>query len=316
MRIVVVGAGGFIGRHLCKALDDGENVVERLDITASRWHKDRPEGPDGELDFVDIRDDKYMEELAKEFVGFDACVHLAAIASPDVCRKNPAQTFATNVMGTHNVWRMCQAAGIPRAVFMSSAHVYGISPKYIPTPEEHPLSPLDVYTVSKIMGESICELFWDSHRISYCAIRLYNAFGSGQSNLYFLGAKLEQAKNSAKYRKLKRDPSDLPVTIRNADISKDWTHVDDAVRAIEAAVRSDFVGPVNVGTGVETKLGELAQHIAESFDVPLQRDPDDGTGPTRMCAEIARARQVLHWEPKVSVRDGLDRLIEEAKASQ
>jgi UDP-glucose 4-epimerase len=234
--------------------------------------------------------------VAKRVRGFDACVHLAAVASPRNFDRDPARGWTVNVQGTHNVLLLMQAAGISRMVFFSSAHVYGIDPKWMPTPEPHPFALHDSYTVSKIMGEHLCHLFHENAGIGCVNLRVYNAYGPGQSADYFLGNKLAQAREGR-------------VTIRNGGTTKDWVHVDDVVEAARLSLGSGYVGPLNVGTGVQTSLGTIAEHVAVALDVPLVVEPDAGPD-TRMCGDSSRARRVLGWEPRVGFLDeGLPDLL-------
>jgi len=297
VRVLVTGQAGFIGRHLERALREVRFSVFPIDIAYSAqsayWSPYHP---------LDIRDVEVMGSVVgelKESGPWDACVHLAAIAAPDACKRDPGLAFDTNVRGTHNVLRLCERAGIKRVVFMSSAHTYGVSPKYMPTDESAPLALHDTYTTTKILGEELCSLFWKNHRISYAALRLFNAYGPGQSDAFFLGVKLAQAKAGG------------PVTLRNGEVTKDWVHVSDVVRAILRALESDFVGAVNIGTGIETSLEVLARQISERFGVALVSEPSDGIGPSRMRAEISRAKRVLGWEPVIEVKDGIDALIDD-----
>jgi len=301
MNVLVTGAAGFIGTHLVKVLFAEGHRVQMLDIEPMPISGDL--GPTGLIKItwppLDIRDDATMAMhtniTIEHGLGIDACVHLAAIAAPDRCKNDPSIAWETNVRGTHNILRLCERAKIPRVVFFSSAHVYGISPLYLPTDERAPLQLHDPYTSTKILAESLLDLFWHNHKISYCTLRLYNAYGSGQSGQYFIGRKLQQAREGG------------PVTIRNGSVTKDWVHVSDVVRA------TDFVGPVNVGTGVETRLDAIASQIALSYKVNMVEEPSDGTGPSRMAADWSRARRVLGWEPKVTLEAGLQELIEANK---
>jgi nucleoside-diphosphate-sugar epimerase len=305
MRVLVTGSSGFIGRHLERALNEAGHTVYPLDLAYSAYS-----GYWGPWRSQDIRDEKAMIALVDELaiVGgtvrpgvWDACVHLAAIAAPDKCKADPQLAWETNVRGTWNVLRLCQQANIRKVVFMSSAHVYGISPKYLPTPEVHPLYMHDTYTVTKIVGESICELFWANHGIAYTTLRLYNCYGPGQSPDYFLGVKMRQAKAGG------------PITIRNRAVAKDWVEVGDVVRAIMLALESKYVGPVNIGTGQETPLGHLVNRIAKAFDLSVIGEQDDVSGPSRMRADVSRAKTVLGWEPRIWIDEGLDALIKATK---
>jgi UDP-glucose 4-epimerase len=171
----------------------------------------------------------------------------------------------------------------------------------MPTDESAPLALQDPYTTTKILGEELCELFWRNHGISYAALRLFNAYGPGQSPDYFLGKKLAQAKAGGS------------VTLRNAKVTKDWVHVSDVVRAMRLALESEFVGAINIGTGTETSLEELATQIGRGFGAAVVPEPDEHMGPSRMCASTLVAERVLGWKASVNVDRGIADLIREAK---
>ena len=306
MRVLVTGAAGFIGTHLVKHLWDDGHRVTRLDLRLMGISTalNREGAMVVTCPPTDIRDDLAMgvhEDASAKCGGYDACVHLAAIASPNVCGSDPATAWSTNVQGTFNVLGLCRWLGVKRVVFMSSAHCYGISPKYLPTDETHPRALLDVYTATKVAGEDLCEMFWLYHGLSYCALRLFNAYGPGQSDQYFVGRKLAEAKA-------------VRVTMRTPlrDVTKDWIHVSDVCRAIALALASDYVGAVNVGTGVETRLADIAETIAAGFGVEVEPEDVGDPGPTRMCADWSRAKNILGWSPKITIEQGLAALIKGA----
>src|SRR4029077_19456832 len=144
----------------------------------------------------DIRHESHLlsMNMVEGCRNLEGIIHLAAIASPRLAQDDPDVSWSTNVQGTYNVLQLAKALGVPRFVFLSSAHVYGISPKYFPTDERHPLALQDTYTSTKIAGEQLCRLFYDNCGISYVTLRLFNAYGVGQSKDYFLGVKLAQAR--------------------------------------------------------------------------------------------------------------------------
>jgi UDP-glucose 4-epimerase len=283
-RVLVIGSEGFIGKHLVPELDDDVVCVDEVRSGAATG--------------ADIRQPLDSLELPK---GITACVHLAAVASPRIAQEDPARAWGVNVLGTHNVLKLCQRAGIRKVVFLSSAHVYGISPKYMPSDETHPLALHDTYTTTKILGEQLCELFYRNHGISYTTLRLFNGYGPGQSPDYFMGQKLKQSQTGK-------------VTLRGSLVTKDWVYVDDVVDAIVRATKTEYVGPLNIGTGVETNLFTIAAQIARAYGATLDVLQDDNDpGPTRMCADNRRAKDVLGWSPRVALEEGLARTIEASR---
>lgn len=127
MRVCVTGASGFIGRHVLRAIDKAGHIAIPLDVrvpwdddTGSIWMESDITTP---LDAIP---------------GLDAVIHLAAVANPRDCDTDPTKAFDVNVNGTHQVLKMAWESGAKHVVFASSAHVYGISPRYLPTDEGHP----------------------------------------------------------------------------------------------------------------------------------------------------------------------------------
>jgi nucleoside-diphosphate-sugar epimerase len=306
VRIVVTGAAGFIGRHLVKHLaeDLGHEVVG-IDIADMSGMPLMPMKADitNDVEMLaktahDLRRMAWWNGKSEIQTGnsVDAFVHLAAVASPPIAQKEPERAWATNVRGTHNVLQLARDIGCKKVVFFSSAHVYGISPKYLPTDENHPLALHDTYTTTKIMGEALCRLFYENHGIAYTVLRLWNAYGPGQSADYFIGKKISQAREGK-------------LTLRNEGVTKDWVHVSDVVKATSLAIASDYVGPLNVGTGVETSLRQIVGLLSRRFGVDVEREDVPDEGPTRMQCDWQRIRTTLGWEPTIRFEDGLEEII-------
>ena len=274
MKVLVTGAAGFLGKHLSKALEEAGHTVLGWDL------------PD-----QDITQPFGTPPL------LDAVIHLAAVASPAVCDSDPATAFTVNVQGTLNMLELALASKARRVIFASSAHVYRISPRYLPTDEQHPLWPQGTYTTTKILSEQLCELFFDNHGLSYAAIRLFNGYGPGQQPGYFISDMISKAKTGR-------------IELRGSQVTKDWVFIDDIVRAYLLALQSDFVGPVNVGTGVEMNLGVIAARVASAFGAELVISEQPQGGPTRMCADWGRAKRVLGWRPEITLEEGLERTIQ------
>ena len=172
----------------------------------------------------------------------------------------------------------------------SSAHVYGISPRYLPTPESHPLYLQNTYTLTKILGEQLCALYHENHGLSYTTLRLYNAYGPGQGAGYFIPDMMAKAKAGG-------------ISLVGGNTTKDFVYVTDVAKAFVLALTTDFVGPINVGTGVETRLGNIAGYIARAAGVEF--NSVDAVDSTRMQANNRRAASVLEWRPTVGVEEGL-----------
>ncbi len=281
LKVLITGANGFIGRHVVKALRETGHEAITLDLP---WYAHMDIAADITGPLAPIPD-------------LDAVIHLAAIASPRKCDADPSHAFNVNVNGTHQVLKMALASGATKVVFTSSAHVYDIPPRYLPTDEVHPLRLNNTYATSKILGEQLCELYWTNHGLSYTVLRLYNVYGPGQARGYFIPDMLGKTGNI-----------DLDA---GGHTTKDWVWVEDVAQALLRAVESPFVGAINIGTGIETPLHVLAGQIVADrgfacFTAPLYANDNV----TRMQADISRAKKVLGWQPTVAVAEGLERILQ------
>ena len=277
MRVLVTGANGFIGQHVMTALEDAGHEAMGLDLIR---------GLRGAVGFVG--------DITQPLVAIpelDAVIHLAALSHPRQCDENPSKAFDINVQGTHNVLKMALASGAKKVVFSSSAHVYDIPPRYMPTDELHPLRLNNTYTTTKLLGEQLCHLFYENHGLSYTTLRLFNAYGPGQAPGYFIPDMIVKAQADA-------------FELHGANTTKDWVYVEDVARAFVLALESPFVGEINIGTGVETNLGFIASTIANIEGVSCTTY--DAPNATRMCADNTRARKVLGWTPTKTIMEGID----------
>ena len=268
MKVLVTGHRGFIGQHVYRAVLEAGHTVVGVDL------------PD-----VDI-----TQGLAP-IPGLDAVIHLAARSHPRQCDEDPRRAYDVNVQGTSRVLQMALKSGAKKVVFASSAHVYDIPPKVLPTDEQQPTRLNNTYTTTKLLGERLCQLYFENHGLSYAVLRLFNVYGPGQALGYFIPDMIAKAKGGT-------------ITLTGGATTKDWVYVEDVARAFVLAVESNFVGPINIGTGVETDLATIGRLIAAETGALFSMAPV-GTA-TRMCADNTRAKRVLGWEPTVSLRGGID----------
>ena len=187
MKILVTGARGFIGTPLCQALTKQGHTVLQWDL------------PDQDItQGAEVYGSAVMAWMHGRNPQLDAVVHLAAVASPLLCDRDPALAYQVNVRGTHNLLKLAVGAKVKRFILASSAHAYGISPLYLPTDERAPQSVFDTYTTTKLISERLCDLFWENYGLSYASIRLFNGYGPGQLLGYFIPDKLAQDKAQLK----------------------------------------------------------------------------------------------------------------------
>ena len=285
MRVLVTGASGFLGRHVCLEAQRVGHEAIGLDLY-THTHIPRIK--------ADIT--KPLSPDLFGTAGLDAVVHMAAIAAPRTCDADPGLAYNVNVNGTHQVIKLAIESGAKKLVFISSAHVYGISSRYFPANEQHPLHPQETYTTTKILGEKLCELYYENYGLNYTTLRLFNAYGPGQLPGYFIPDMALKAQNGG-------------ISLTGGGTTKDFVYVDDVVKAVLLALETSFVGPLNIGTGVESSLSSVAMRIANQLDADCMAD-DGGTNITRMQCDWSRAEKILGWSPSVGLDEGLRRTLQ------
>ncbi len=286
-KVLVTGGSGFIGAHLVRRLvAEGAQVVVLDDGTTG--------------DFGRLREVEYQRVVgsvadpifvSRCMVGVEVVFHLAARNIIESIQY-PAEDCDTNVRGTLNV---LMAGRDRRVVYASSASVYG-NARRLPACEDDECYLLTPYAASKYAGEGYCQAFYESYRTQVTVLRYSNVYGPGQGE-------------GVIPRFMSRARRGEPLRIHgDGSQTRDFTHVDDVVVATLLAARSErAVGEVfNIGTGVETSVNELADLVSEGMGQEREYVPRrDVDGIKRRAVNIEKARRVLRWEPKVSLRVGL-----------
>ena len=301
-RILVTGGAGFVGSNLVKRLvRERANVTVLDDLFTGRVENLPAEG----CEFVEgsVCQPALVEQLV---ASHDLIFHLAA-RNIVVSTRNPREDFETNIGGTLNVLLAARKVGGRRVVYTSSTSVYG-NPRYLPMNEDDPLSLLTPYAVSKLAGENYCMAFYESYDLHTTAVRYSNIFGPGQdpANPYCgVVAKFLESLMAGR----------APVIHGDGNQTRDFTFVDDAVEATLLAGTSDrALGEVfNVGSGVETRVNELAAiliRLTGASVTPAHTDRRDIDNIRRRVVNIEKTRRTLRWIPEVTLDEGLKRTVE------
>jgi UDP-glucose 4-epimerase len=300
--VLVTGGAGFVGSSLVRRLvGEGARVTVLDDLFTGR----RENLPEGIAEFVEgsVCDAGLVERLV---AAAELTFHLAA-RNIVVSTRNPREDFETNIGGTLNVLLAARAAGGRRVVYTSSTSVYG-NPRHLPINEDDHLSLLTPYSVSKLAGENYCMAFYESYNLPTTAVRYSNIFGPGQdpANPYCgVVAKFLDALLAGR----------APVIHGDGNQTRDFTYIDDAVEATVLAGTSDrALGEVfNVGTGVETRVNELAAtliRLTGSRTSAAHTDRRDVDNIRRRVVNIEKTRRALRWVPEVTLEEGLRRTVE------
>jgi dTDP-glucose 4,6-dehydratase len=305
-RVLVTGAGGFIGSHLCERLAAlGASVRALVHYRGNGswgWLDGSPVKDDLEVVAGDVRD---PQGVAAAVQGVDVVYHLAALIAIPYSFQAPASYVQTNVTGTLHVLQAAREQGVRRVVHTSTSEVYGTA-RYVPIDEAHPVSSQSPYAASKAGADQLALAYAASYALPVTIVRPFNTFGPRQSARAIVPTIMTQCLSGRRVR------------LGNVTPTRDLNFVADTVEGFVAAGTSPAaVGQViNLGSGRETSIGDLAQAIAALAGEAIEIERDaarvrPGTSEVeRLCADPTRARELLGWSPVVSLEDGLRRTWE------
>jgi NAD dependent epimerase/dehydratase len=306
MKVLITGAGGFIASHLTEALLHRGHTVRALAHYNSRadWgHLE--EVPCDLRRNLDVRlgdvTDPYL--MKDSVAGSEIVFHLAALIGIPYSYHAPASYLTTNVAGTLNVLEACREAGVQRLIVTSTSEVYGTA-RYTPIDESHQLQAQSPYAASKIAADKLAESYFCSYDMPVVILRPFNTYGPRQSARAVIPTVLAQALTGAK-----------EIHLGNLEPRRDLTFVEDTARAfILAAEAPNIEGrTIHFGQGKAISMGELAQRCLELVGsdarivtVAERQRPEKSEVGALMC-DASEARQLLGWEPKISLDQGLRR---------
>lgn len=299
-RILITGAAGFLGSHLCdRFIRDGYHVIGMDNLITGRLKNIEHLLSLEHFEFYHHDVSKFIHVPGK----LDYILHFASPASPIDYLKIPIQTLKVGSLGVHNCLGLAKAKGA-RVLIASTSEVYG-DPIVHPQTEEYwgnvnPVGPRGVYDEAKRFQEAITMAYHNFHGLETRIIRIFNTYGprmrlnDGRVLPAFIGQALRG--------------EDLTI-FGDGSQTRSFCYVDDLVEGIVKLLHSDYAYPVNIGNPSEITIGEFAEEIIKltgtnqkvvykdlPTDDPKQRRPD-----------ISKARAILNWEPKIDRAEGLKR---------
>jgi len=299
-RILITGAAGFLGSHLCdRFIADGYYVIGMDNLITGSLSNIEHLFPHERFEFAHHDVSKFVHVPGK----LDYILHFASPASPIDYLKIPIQTLKVSSLGTHNLLGLAKAKGA-RILVASTSEIYG-DPVVHPQSEDYwgnvnPVGPRGVYDEAKRFQEAITMAYHRFHGLETRIVRIFNTYGprmrlnDGRVLPAFIGQALRG--------------EDITV-FGDGSQTRSFCYVDDLVEGIHRLLMSDFAEPVNIGNPDEISILDFASEIIRltGTDQKLVFQPLPQDDPKQRQPDITLARKVLNWEPQVNRAEGLKR---------
>lgn len=301
MKSVIIGGGGFLGSHLSGALISEDHIVSVFDRPEARYLEfEREQG-------IKIITGNFLnpEDISRAIAGCDVVYHLVSATVPKTSNDDPCYDVQANVIGTIQLLNEMRKAGTPKIVFASSGGtVYG-DPQEISINENHQTNPTSSYGISKLAIEKYLYLYWKLYGIDYRIARISNAFGERQpinGTQGVISAFLDMLLHQRE------------ITIwGDGSIIRDYIHASDIANAFLQLTAYEGEPKIfNIGSGQGHSINDIVSILEEITHQPLQPRYLPGRAfdvPVNVL-DISRAKFYLHWQPVISLKEGISRAYE------
>ena len=303
MRVLVTGAAGFLGSHLCqRLLDEDHDVIGMDNFVTGR--------PENMARLFENRRFHFVQHDVTNFVyvegDLDAVMHFASPASPIDYLELPIQTLKVGSLGTHKTLGLAKSKGA-RYFLASTSEVYG-DPLVNPQPESYwgnvnPVGPRGVYDEAKRFAEAMTMAYHRYHGLDVRIVRIFNTYGPS----------MRPHDGRVVSNFIRQALAGEPLTVYgDGSQTRSFCYVADEIDGIYRLLMSDSVGPMNIGNPEEMTVMDLAEIVLDitGSASPIETRPLPQDDPQVRRPLIDRAREILGWEPRVSLREGLERTIE------
>jgi len=305
-KVLVTGAGGFIGSHLCEKLVAQGRQVRALVRYNGRgsfgWLDSSPVRDQIEIIAGDIRD---YDSVSRVVTGCDEIFHLAALIGIPYSYESPLAYVRTNVEGTYNVLESARRTGARRVLVTSTSEVYGTA-RYVPIDEAHPLQPQSPYSASKIGADQLALSYQMSFELPVVVARPFNTYGPRQSARAVIPALATQL--------LSKRPQ---IDVGSLDPVRDLTFVEDTATAMITIASTDaFLGRViNVGTGEAVSIAQIYEKLVAitGHEAELRQDParirPQASEVMRLISNNSVLRNATSWKNETNIDTGLEKTV-------
>ncbi|UZR95366.1 UDP-glucuronic acid decarboxylase family protein [Chondrinema litorale] len=302
-RVLITGAAGFLGSHLCdKFIDNGYEVVGMDNLITGNLENIEHLFPNKHFEFYHHDVSKFVHVSGQ----IDYILHFASPASPIDYLKIPIQTLKVGSLGTHNLLGFAKAKNA-RILVASTSEIYG-DPDVHPQKEEYwgnvnSVGPRGVYDEAKRFQEAITMAYHTYHGLETRMVRIFNTYGPRM--------RLDDGRALPAFMSQALEGNDLTV-FGDGSQTRSFCYVDDLIEGIYRLLLSDYASPVNIGNPSEITIKDFAEEIIKLTGTenkviykPLPKDD-----PKQRCPDITKAKEILGWEPKVDRAEGLKRTYE------
>jgi NAD dependent epimerase/dehydratase len=305
--VLVTGADGFIGSHLTELLLSKGYTVRALaqynSFNSLGWLEEISSSSRLEIISGDIRDPHFCNDLVR---GTSLIFHLAALIAIPYSYHAPSSYVDTNICGTLNILQAARNCGNIRVIHTSTSEVYGTA-QYVPIDEKHPRQPQSPYSASKISADAMALSFWHAFDLPVTVARPFNTYGPRQSARAVIPTIIIQIASGVQ-----------EIKLGSLEPKRDMNYVRDTVKGLLSLAESELtIGrEVNICTGIEVSIGEIAEMIMElmSVGVTIVTDNDrfrpESSEVFRLCGDNTLIKSLTGWEPEHDLREGLRETIE------
>jgi NAD dependent epimerase/dehydratase len=306
-KVLVTGAGGFIGSHLSEhLLKQGCRVRALVRYKSDGSHgflDEMPPSQKKKIEIVcgDLKDAHAVHQMVQ---GMDVVFHLGALIAIPYSYQHPNDYVQTNIVGTTNILESCREHRIGRLVHVSTSEVYGSAIR-VPIDERHPRQPQSPYAASKIAADAMAESYWRAFNMPITIVRPFNTFGPRQSARAVIPTMIMQALTGK------------AIHLGSLEPRRDFTFVTDSARGIAATATSKRLlqCDVNLGTGNDISIGEILNKIMAltAFKGQVVLDPQrirpKESEVNRLLSDPSRMHRNTSWKARVSLLQGLKKTI-------
>ena len=306
-KILVTGAGGFIGSHLTEYLVEQGHKVKAFVRYNSRnfwgWLEKSKYINDIEIYSGDIRDYDSVYDAMK---GIDFVFHLAALIGIPYSYYSPLAYIKTNIEGTYNILQATRKLDIQRVIHTSTSEVYGTA-QHIPINENHPINPQSPYAATKASADLLAKTFYLSFNLPLTIVRPFNTFGPRQSARAVIPTIISQALNGNK-----------DIKLGNLNSSRDFNYVLNTVEGMyKLGLHQNTLGEViNIGTATDISIRDLVTLISKLTKVDLKVKVDskrirpEKSEVQRLVCDYSKAHNLTEWKPNYTLEEGLEKTID------